>query len=578
MSDRAATSVLGGEAIAATLAHHGVTTAFSLAGTAHTYLLQAMAARGMTVVSTRHENNAVLAADGYARRSGKLGVALIKNDQGLPNALTGVCTANAACSPVLVLTSLSPSSSFEAGGERGEEIDMAKSVAKWTRVVPSADRLGDYLTTAIRQATTGRPGVAVLAIPQEFQQFDVAPPVLSAAVEPSRPACDEGALDRLCAMIAAAERPMILAGAGCMLSGAGPALNALARNFKIPVLGNSLGRGLVAEDNAIGFSWPLAQAAARQADLVVAAGVRMTQRLGYGLPPRFSKTAKFAQIDVKPEEIGRNRPVDLAIAADAALTLDALARRLTARGHVARGDARWVRDALNARMARIDELGRDTDGEIHPYALCRALADALPRDAVLVGDGADILNWLHGVYLVRTPRAYMDHYPHGAMGVGVGLALGAAVALREEAQAAGGASRPLVLLTGDGAFGFFCGELHSFAHAGLDVKVIVANDGAWGTEHHGQLKALGTSYNCLLGKSDYERVGEAFGFAARKVANPPDLRAAVDATLAEPGPAILNVLTDTAAGAVRKSDPRVQTIAFEDLASSLKTHATPDVA
>ncbi len=234
-------------------------------------------------------------------------------------------------------------------------------------------------------------------------------------------------------------------------------------------------------------------------------------------------------------------------------------------------------EALAERRARIDEVGRDPRGDIHPYAICRHLEKMLPADAVLVGDGADILNWLHGVYFVKRPRSYMDHYPHGAMGVGIGLALGAATAMREDAVARGRKPRPLVLLTGDGAFGFFCGELHSFSHAGLDVKVIVGNDGAWGTEHHGQVKAIGASYNCLLGKSDYEQVGAAFGFAARKVAEVADLERAMAETLAEPGPAILNVLMDTTAGALRKSDPRLQTVAFEDLASSLKTHYTPDV-
>jgi acetolactate synthase-1/2/3 large subunit len=164
------------------------------------------------------------------------------------------------------------------------------------------------------------------------------------------------------------------------------------------------------------------------------------------------------------------------------------------------------------------------------------------------------------------------------MGVGTGLALGAAAALRDEARATGKPARKLVLLTGDGAFGFYCGELHSFDHANLPITIIIANDGAWGTEHHGQLKALGASYNCLLGKSDYHLVGAAFGFTARKVSESAELRDCIASALANEGRSILNVLTDTDAGRIRKTDPRVQTVAFEDLASSLKTHATPDVA
>jgi acetolactate synthase I/II/III large subunit len=570
----------GGYAIAHALAQNGVTTAFCLAGTAHTFLLQAMdRIGGFNVVSTRHETSSVLAADGYARVTGKPGLALIKNDQGLPNAMTGLCTANAACSPVVVLTSLGPRSSIEAGGEHaGDELDMARGVAKWVRVVPSADRLAEFVHMAVHQARSGRPGVAVLGMPQEFQNFPVAASAMTRphiAADRFGPSAE--ALSQLADMIAEAKRPVILTGGGATASGAEAELRELANNFRIPVIGNSLGRGLVPEDNELGFSWPLAQVAAKEADLVIAAGIRMTQRLGYGLPPRFSKSAKFVQIDTHAEEFGRNRPVDLPIHADVGVTFARLLSELNRRFY--RGsDTGWVGEAMRARQARIAEIGQEPGGEIHPYRIGRALQKLLPDDAVLVGDGADILNWLHGVYFVKHPRSYMDHYPFGSMGVGTALALGAAVGLREEAAAAGTPERPLVLLTGDGAFGFYCGELHSFAKGGLRISVIIANDGAWGTEHHGQLRALGTSYNCLLGKSDYEHVGTAFGFASRKVTAPDEVDGAIRWSLENSGSTLLNILTDTEAGKLRKSDPRVQTVAFEDLASSLKAHHTPDVA
>jgi acetolactate synthase-1/2/3 large subunit len=578
MSARANTRT-GADLIADSLVAHGVQTVFCLAGTAYTFVLRALAARGVAIISCRHEASCVLAADGYARVSGRPGVALLKNDQGLPNAMTGICTANAACSPVVVLTSLGPRSSIEAGGDyHAAELEMAVPVSKWVRSAPAAERLGEFLATAFRQATSGRPGVAILAFPQEMQSREVPPeapcPVHPAPL-PARP--DPAAIARLADMVQAAQRPILLAGAGAMLSGAGPALTTLAERHGLPVFGNSLGRGLVPEDGRRGFSWPFAQAAARQADLVIAAGIRMTQRLGYGLAPRFAADARFVQVDILAEEIGRNRAVDLAIHADAAATLAALADELAARGQAAQ-PATWLPEALAARATRIAEIGHAEDGDIHPYRIGRALAELLPPDAVVVGDGADILNWLHGVYVVQHPRCYMDHYPFGSMGVGTGLALGAAAALRDEARATGRPARPLVLLTGDGAFGFYCAELHSFTHAELPLTVLIANDGAWGTEHHGQLKAIGESYNTLLGKSDYHLVGEAFGFASRRVAAPRDVRPAIADALSQGGRMLLNILTDTDAGALRKSDPRVQTVAFEDLASSLRTHHTPDVA
>lgn len=571
----------GAEIIAQILAAHHVRTVFCLAGTAHTHLLVALEARAIRVVSCRHETNTILAADGYARVSGQVGVALIKNEQGLPNAMTGICTANAACSPVLILSSLAPRGHLESGADYGAaELDMAQGAAKWVRTVPKADRLAEYVAAGLRQAMEGRPGVALLGLPQEFE----AQAVEALASVPSHPKASrmrpvDADISALADAVMEAKRPMLLAGFGATLSGAGPVLRRLAERWRLPVLGNSMGRGLVPEDDRLGFSWPLAQVAARDADFVLACGLRFTQRMGYGLPPRFGKEARFAQIDIHAEEIGRNRPVDIALQGDVTATLEALEAELDRRGYAGAGEPDWVLAAMSRRLARIDELGRDMAAETHPYAIGRALEAHLPADAVVVGDGADILNWLHGVYRVKSPRAYMDHYPLGSMGVGTGLALGAAAALRDEAEREGRAEpRKLVLLTGDGAFGFYCGELHSFQHGDFPIMVIVANDGAWGTEHHGQKKALGRSYNCLLGKSDYEKIGMAFGFDGAKIEKPAEVEGAIATALKAGGRTILNILTDTDAGLVRKTDPRVQTVAFEDLASSLKNHYTPDVA
>ena len=573
------TEIDGGALMARSLVAHGVRTVFCLSGTAHTFLLRELDRLGVAIIGCRHESGVVLAADGYARASGRLGVALIKNDQGLPNAMTGICTANAACSPVLVLSSMSPTPGAEAGGDVHETgLELARPVAKWVRAVPAPERLGEFLGTAIRQARAGRPGVALLGIPQEFQRAKLpaaAPMPVHPLPEPAVPSAV--AIAALADMLLAAERPMLLAGGGALNAGAGAVLNRLA-DRGLPVIGNSLGRGLVAEDGRRGFSWPFAQAAAKQADVVICAGIRLTQRMGYGLPPRFAAEARFAQIDIQPEEPGRNRPVDLALHGDVRATLEALEAELDRRAAGPLPGSDWINAALAARAQRIDGIGRDDAVETHPYRIGRALAEYLPLDAVLVGDGADLLNWLHGVFFLQRPRCYMDHYPFGSMGVGTGLALGAAAAMRDEAAEKGDEPRQVVLLTGDGAFGFYCAELDSFARAGLPLTVLIGNDGAWGTEYHGQMKALGQSWNCLLEKSDYQLVGQAFGFQGRAVTHAAEVGPAVAAALVAGERQILNIHTDTAAGALRKSDPLVQTVAFEDLPSSLKTHYAPDVA
>ena len=392
------------------------------------------------------------------------------------------------------------------------------------------------------------------------------------------PVADVSSIDEAARLLAQAQHPMIIVGSGAALSQAGAALRQLARTFKIPVLGSNLGRGLVPEDMKLGFAWPLAQVAARDADVVLIVGLRMGQRMGYGLAPRFSADAKFIQIDVHAEEIGRNRPVDVPIVADAKTALEQLHTALAAKKDAVTADPLWVNNALKIRLARIDELGRDEKAPIHPYRMARDLMAQMPENAIYVGDGADIQNWMHAILRIKSERAFMDHYPLGSMGIGTPLALGAAAAAREMAEETGDMERPVVLVTGDGSFGFYCSELNGAALAGLKIVCLISNDGAWGTEKHGQMNALGKSVNCELGQWDYQMIAHAYGLNGERIEKPEDIAPALRRAFAADKTTVLNVITDPAAGLVRKQDPRVQTVAFEDLVSSQKKHYTPAIA
>ncbi len=570
----------GGQVIARGLARTGARTAFCLAGTAHTHLLFGLQDEKFRIVSGRHETCTVTSADGYARVSGKVGVALIKADQGLPNAMTGIITAQLACSPVVVIASLTPANTLEAEGEDENDIlDLVKPHCKWSKTVPNAERLAEFVDVAIMQATSGRPGVAVLGVPQHFEAAAIDYVERSTAITaPEPPAPDLAAIEKAATLIANAKRPMIVVGSGAALSNAGLALRQLARAYKLPVLACNLGRGLVPEDLKLGFAWPLAQVAARDADVVLIVGLRMSQRLGYGLAPRFDANAKFIQIDLHAEEIGRNRSVDVPIVSDAKLALECLHAALTAKKYAPTVEPTWVNDAMKIRMARIDELGRDEKAPIHPYRMARELMAQMPENAIYVGDGADIQNWMHAILRIKSERAFMDHYPLGSMGVGTPLALGAAAAAREMAEETGDMERPVVLVTGDGSFGFYCSELNGAALAGLKFVCLISNDGAWGTEKHGQANALGKSINCELGQWDYHLIAHAYGLNGERIEKPEEIAPALRRAFAADKTTVLNVITDPAAGLVRKQDPRVQTVAFEDLVSSQKKHYTPAIA
>ena len=506
---------------------------------------------------------------------------MIAGKQGMPNAFGGVQTARLACSPVVLLASVHADAGRESSGEEGDDpIDLVRPIAKWAKIVPNVDRLAEFLHAAIRAATSGRPGVAVLGIPQNVEGATVEGDV-ALNPHPLRTNVSEAsaeAIDAAADMIMNAERPLVLAGSGAGLSNAGPALRDLSSSFKLPVFGHALARGLVAEDLKLGFGWSLAQVAAKEADAVLVAGMRLSQRIGFGLAPRFSAKAKIAQIDLVADEFGRNRVTNVPLLGDAALTVSKITAALKAKGYAAKGDPTWVTDAMKERMTRIDELGRNETGKIHPYRLGRDLMEVMPQDAIFVGDGADALNWMHGVVRMNGDRCYLDHYPLGSMGIGTALSIGAAAGEREMANKEGRDPRQVVLVTGDGSFGFYASEWNAAAMAGLKIVCAIANDGAWGTEKNGQLHSTGRNVNCELGQASYELIGQVYGCLGERVEEPADIKPALERAFAADKTTILNVLTDPDAGLDRKKDPRLQMITFEDLPSSHRAHYSPEVA
>ena len=568
----------GGQVMIEAMRARGVRTVFCLAGAAHAPLLRDLEPTDFHVISSRHETATIGAADGYARATGKVGIAMIAGHQGLPNALGGIRTAQLACSPVVVMASVSEGRSEATGEETNDALDIVKPFAKWAKTVPDPERLEEYLNAAMHAAQTGRPGVAVLGAPTHFEGLPMTKPrsFSSAKKAVSRPEPATESVDEAVALLRAAERPMILCGSGAALSGAGPVLRALSKDLGAPALGHALGRGLVPEDMVHGFPWPLAQVAAKHADVVLVVGVRLQQRIGYGMAPRFKADAKFIQIDIDPYEPGRNRTIDVPIQADASKALERIHTGLKAAGRTPAATG-WVNDAIAARTGRLDELGQDEGGPIHPTRIGRELMKRMPPETIFVADGADVYNWMSGIVRMRSDRCYMDHYPLGSMGIGTALALGASAGAREMAEDAGGSARPVVLVTGDGSFGFYPAEFNSMALAGLKVLCVIANDGNWGTERNALKLKLGTTYNTVLGQCDYHYIAKAFGLPGERVETAADLGPALDRAFAADTAVILNVITDPDAGEARKQDPRLQMVTFEDLKSSLDAHHVMDL-
>ena len=556
------------------LERFGIKTVFALAGASQTHLLDECEKADIRIVPGRHESATVGAADGYARVTGKVGIAMVNVDQGMPNAVTGLQQAFEACTPVVVLIGREPDTWTQPELDFDHEIlGLVQPVTKWARTVRSAARLGEYLEAACRNALSGRPGPVVLAFPKDFLSEVIDPGVDVDTPFPAlpRPSPAEEDVQHAADLIAAAKRPLIIAGTGSYRSGAGTILRQITADFSIVTATNFQGRGLVEEDYVTGWGWPVAQFAAKDADLVIWAGARMGKKFGYGLSPRFPASIKMIQIDVEAEEIGRNRMVDVGMVADSRTALEAIHTELTSR-QTKKFDPSWIKESLADRLAAIESGGNETE-YIHPFRLARAVNERLHDNAIFIQDGASILVRSWAVTRYHTDGAYMDTMPLGSMGMGTPLALGAVAGAKEMAQENGEPERRVVMVTGDGAFGFYPAEIDSAAKAGLPFVCIISNNGGWGNEIHSQPRQVGRTINAHFGDVHYDKVAEGFGAASFRVETVDELESTLDKAFAiHDRPVVVDVVTEDSGGL----DPLTSTLHYHDVEVTRASHFNGD--
>ena len=557
--------MLGADLIAKAIARQGVGTIFGLPGHLES-VFGALQRENIRLIHMRHESPCVLAADAYAQMRRGLGVACVTAGPGLANAVGGIASAFDNGAPVLIIAGRNPLRMLDARPmQELDHVRLVRSVVKWAQLVHEPSRLGEYVEMAARIALSGQPGPVLLEIPRDVANGEADDAIAAASLgpvlraHPPAPAAED--IERAVDLLAGAERPLIVAGAGAYWAGAGEETAALNRDFGIPVLLQGASRGLLPEDMETVFPWPVASLAAHEADTVLFAGCRIAGAIGFGTPPVFDADARFIQIDNDPAEIGRNRPVEAPIAADCRLSLASVAAALSRREVVSR-DGSWVKAAVAPKLARIDAAGRSEEGQVHPLRMARELATRMPENALFVGDGANCNNWFKAVIRCNRSPGFIDHEPFGAMGVGLPHAIGAAVALQEA-----GEDRPVFLGAGDGAFGQYLGELATASLHGLPIFVMVANDGAWGSSRNITKHLFNGTYGVEFAQSRYDLVAKGLECHGELASTPGEVGPAFDRAIAavQAGrPAVVNVLVDPDTGLERR-DPMLQMITFNRL-------------
>jgi acetolactate synthase-1/2/3 large subunit len=539
-------TLTGGQLVARMLRKEGVGTAFTLSGLHVAPIYAGCVDEGIRLVDTRHEQAAAHAADAWARLTRGAGVAIVTAGPGVTDAVTGVANAWAANVPLVLLGGAAPSFNQGRGSlQEMPQVPLFGAITKWADRVPSPDLVPSFLAKAFRVARAGRPGPVFLELPWDVLSNGADAALADAqdryrtdARSPGDPRQVEAAL----ALLAGAERPVLLGGSSVWWDGAVDALRRLADRTGIPVYLNGMGRGCLPPDHPSFLQLSRKEALA-QADVVLVVGTPLDFRVGYGTEPTFAAGARVVQVDVDGAEIGRNRPIDVGILGDSRSVLE----QLEAGVRLAPGAAAWLRflrGKEEERAARQREYEASDQRPIHHFRLARALDDVAARagDVTFVGDGGNVVAVTAKVLKVRAPGRWLDPGPLGCLGVGAPFAIAAKLLAPE---------RPVCVIQGDGAFGLNGMDFETAVRFRLPMVVVVGNDAAWGQIRVPQRGLYGEDHSpaTRLAPTRYDRVVEALGGEGEHVEDPKDLVPALERAFASGKVYCVDVAIDPEAAA-----------------------------
>jgi thiamine pyrophosphate-dependent acetolactate synthase large subunit-like protein len=540
--------VTGGELLVRTLLRADVSHIFGLHGAHLETIFQSCLDHKIPITDTRHEVAAGHAAEGYARATRSLGVAMATAGPGFTNIITSVANAYLDRTPVLYLCGSSGLGDAETNTLQAgiDQVAITAPITKWAHRITVTQQIPRLVAQAIRLATSAPTGPVLLDLPMDVlgAQVDEASVqipdkvLLEVRAAPPEPSVDE-ALD----MLSAATRPVIMAGVGAYFSDAGAELRAFAEATSTPVFSDFQAHGLLPSSHPLygGTFHKMADLskAGERPDVILALGVRFGLfTLGMS-DLEVPLAAKIIHVEVDPKEIGKVRPVTLGIAADPRETLRAMNAAAKTRKWPNR--SAWNQTICNAKIERRNRAEPDLHRAappIHPYQAVSAIVENIAEDTIVIGDGAEAYHWMNEVIRQNHAGSYITHGFLGAVGFGLGLSIGAQVA---------NPKRPVLCLAGDGAVGFTIAEFDTLARHKLPIVAVVMNNHSWAASQHFQELVSGNRLTGTeLRDANYHEVAAAFGCHAQRVTKIEELGPAIKAAFASGKPACINVSIDVA--------------------------------
>ncbi len=548
-AEETVTSYHGGRLVARRLKAHGVSRLFTLSGGHLFSIYDGCREEGIEIVDVRHESTAAFAAEGWAKVTREPGVCALTAGPGVTNGMSAMGSAQANHSPMVVLGGRAPAGRWGMGSlQEIDHIPFVRPLTKLAVTPESTAEIPGLLDEAFATALEPHGGPTFVDFPLDYVFMEAPEPEDGLAGPSSRASrsADGSAIERAAELLRAAERPVVMAGTDLYWGHGEDELLELARELRIPVFLNGLARGCVAADDELFFSRARSHAL-KGADVALVIGVPMDFRLGFG--GSFGEETEIVVIDVAEPVRRHPRPVAAELYGALGATLADLRTASVSAGGAVAARARWIEDlrVVESERRAAERLELEDDrAPLHPMRLYAELGRVLDRDAIVIGDGGDYVSYAGRVIDSFQPGCWLDPGPFGCLGAGPGYALAAKLAHPD---------RQVVLLLGDGAFGFSGMEFDTLARHGVNVVGVMGNNGIWALEKHPMEFLYGYSVAAELRPGTrYDEVVRALGCHGELVERPGDVVPALERAFGAGVPALVNVLTDPAVVYPRKSN------------------------
>jgi 2-hydroxyacyl-CoA lyase 1 len=528
----------GATLVARCLKQQGIDELFGVVGVPVSGIAAAAPGEGMQYIGMRHEQAAGYAAQTMSYLKGRIGACIVVSGPGMTNAISALGNAWANCWPMLLIGGSSNQLLNHMGDfQAAPQVELAKPFCKWVGQAERIEYIPRYIATAVRHAISGRPGPVYLDLPGDIIASSIDEEKLEypPRVEPpSAPQVDPALVKSALGALRSAQSPLAIIGKGAAWAQAEAQVRRFIDETQMPFLASPMGKGVVPDDH------PLSVAAARSyalqnADMIFLIGARLNWIMHFGLPPRFRKDVRVVQLDIAAEEIGTNVPTEVPLVGDAKAVMTQMVAALEEDPWQISAQSSWrqgLQKEVESKKAATAPMLESDEVPMNYYRPLKEIQDALPRDAIIVTEGASTMDISRQVLENYEPRHRVDAASWGTMGVGPGSAIAAQVA---------NPGKRVIALEGDAAFGFDGLEVEVAVRHKLPITWIVFNNNGIGGGPSSFEPGKPLPPNAFVPNARYDRVIEAFGGKGYHVETPEQLRTALHESFASGETTLINV-------------------------------------